>query len=316
MSEAGPHKSERLINLTMALLASRRYMSKSQIFKSVAGYTGSPETMERMFERDKNDLRELGLDIEVGTEDPLFDDEAGYRINPQRYTFDIGEIDSEELSLLSLAASRWQNSLFSKNGQRAIRKVESIASPHEEQNLSLPFMRTEIPADHFEVLWEAVESRRIIHFTYHGLNETHRRVAPYGLGLSDGFWYLIGLDLEKEGIRRFKVVRTDPDLTAEKNINQFVRPIDFNLGQELSMPSDSQEERTATVRLRVGKSQELRSIASLTPFDEDWDSALITYTSQTELFEEIARSATSAILVEPIELRSLFVTWMKEKIHG
>lgn len=59
-------KAERLINLTMALLAAQRYIKKSQIFAVVAGYSGSAEAMERMFERDKDDLRNLGIVIEVG----------------------------------------------------------------------------------------------------------------------------------------------------------------------------------------------------------------------------------------------------------
>ena len=54
-------KTERLINLTMALLASRRFMSKSEIFRRVAGYNGTQETKERMFERDKDDLRTLEI---------------------------------------------------------------------------------------------------------------------------------------------------------------------------------------------------------------------------------------------------------------
>jgi proteasome accessory factor B len=74
-------KIERLINLTIALLATKRYLTKSEIFKSVEGYEGSPETKERMFERDKDDLRSLGIEIEVGSFDPLFNDEAGTRSN-------------------------------------------------------------------------------------------------------------------------------------------------------------------------------------------------------------------------------------------
>ena len=53
-------KIERLINLTIALLATKRYLTKSEIFRTVEGYEGSAETKERMFERDKDDLRSLG----------------------------------------------------------------------------------------------------------------------------------------------------------------------------------------------------------------------------------------------------------------
>jgi len=72
-------KTERLINLTLALLATKRHLTKSEIFKTVAGYSGSPETMERMFERDKDELRNLGIQIEVKEIDALFEEE--YYIN-------------------------------------------------------------------------------------------------------------------------------------------------------------------------------------------------------------------------------------------
>mgnify|MGYP003343356857 CR=1 FL=1 len=58
-------------------MASRRFISKAEIFRRVSGYSGSQETKERMFERDKDDLRALGIEIEVGGHDPLFEDEPG-----------------------------------------------------------------------------------------------------------------------------------------------------------------------------------------------------------------------------------------------
>ena len=73
-------KAERLINLTLALLATKRYLKKSEILRSVSGYECSAEAQERMFERDKDDLRSLGIEIQVGDLDVFFEDEPGYRI--------------------------------------------------------------------------------------------------------------------------------------------------------------------------------------------------------------------------------------------
>ena len=101
-------KIERLINLTIALLATKRYLTKSEIFRTVEGYEGSAETKERMFERDKDDLRTLGIEIEVGSFDPVFADEAGYRIHSEKYELNLGQITPLEISLLSLAAPSWE----------------------------------------------------------------------------------------------------------------------------------------------------------------------------------------------------------------
>jgi len=105
-------KIERLINLTIALLATNRYLTKTEIFRTVEGYEGNPETKERMFERDKDDLRSLGITIDVGSFDPLFADEPGYRIKAESYQLDLGEITPTEISLLSLAADAWQDAAF------------------------------------------------------------------------------------------------------------------------------------------------------------------------------------------------------------
>ena len=98
-------KTERLVNLTIALLATKRYITKSEIFRTVDGYEGSDESKERMFERDKDDLRNLGIEIEVGSFDPLFEDESGYRIKPENYQFQLGEVNAQEITLLSSAIS-------------------------------------------------------------------------------------------------------------------------------------------------------------------------------------------------------------------
>ncbi len=75
-------KSERLVNLTIALLATRRYLTKSEIFRTVAGYEGEAEARDRMFERDKEDLRSLGIELELGSHDPLFN--STFRSHPTR----------------------------------------------------------------------------------------------------------------------------------------------------------------------------------------------------------------------------------------
>jgi proteasome accessory factor B len=107
-------KSERLVNLTIALLATKRYLTKAEIFKNVAGYSGDAEAKDRMFERDKDDLRLLGIKIELGTFDPLFEDEAGYRIKPESYALQLKSLDPLSIALLSQAGRlceklRWEN---------------------------------------------------------------------------------------------------------------------------------------------------------------------------------------------------------------
>ena len=98
-------KSERLLNLLITLLVARTYVPKERLREVVEQYrTSSDEAFEKMFERDKDELRSLGVPIEVGYVDRAFEDEPGYRI--ERAVFELPRIDlePEEAAVLGLAA--------------------------------------------------------------------------------------------------------------------------------------------------------------------------------------------------------------------
>ncbi|MEI6250873.1 MAG: hypothetical protein WCP54_06925, partial [Actinomycetes bacterium] len=101
-------KSERLINLTMALLATTRPLRKSEIFSLVQGYDGSPESCDRMFERDKDDLRNIGVPLSVVELEAGMD--SGYRIQPDEYSIPEMHFTPEESSLLAIASDAWRRS--------------------------------------------------------------------------------------------------------------------------------------------------------------------------------------------------------------
>ncbi|MSY75453.1 MAG: WYL domain-containing protein, partial [Actinobacteria bacterium] len=124
-------KTERLINLTLALLATKRYLSKAEIFKKIPGYEGSAETKERMFERDKDELRSLGIQIEVSSSDPLFEDDLGYLIDSNSLQFGIDEFNKEELLLLTMAGNLWHESALQMDSKSALLKIQSLSGPVE-----------------------------------------------------------------------------------------------------------------------------------------------------------------------------------------
>jgi proteasome accessory factor B len=317
MSGAGAQKSERLINLTMALLASKRFLTKGEIFELVAGYSGSPETKERMFERDKNDLRDLGLSIEVGTDDPLFEDEAGYRINPTSYglaSHELGDLDATDIALLSLAATHWQNSVFARSGQSALRKIESILPMSGEESISLPLYSQEIPEGRFEVLWEAITSQCAVTFTYRSMKDTRRTVAPIRLTFSQGFWYLTALDLDIKEIRLFKVVRIENDLEISSTLDKRIFSSEYLSDLSKGNPSEISA-LTATLLLRIGRAHELRHISHIQPHDSDWDKAVAQFDNEEDLFESLARAGSSAIILSPLETRERFIAWVERKLN-
>ena len=298
----------------MALLATKRFLTKNQIFESVDGYEGSPETKERMFERDKTELRALGLDIEVGTEDPLFDDESGYRINPQSYSLKIGELDSQDLSLLSLAASQWQNSVFSKSSQSALRKIEALHGALDREVLDLPFHHSEVPDARFSDLWRATQERRGISFTYRGVAQTERSIQPYALYLLDGRWYLVGFDLDKNEFRQFKISRISGDISIDGK--SFSPSKDFSLERFLSTNERGAEVISLQIVVRKGRGQELRATYPVAEGDDDWDLISLSDIPQDEIFEIVARCGDSAKITTPVEVQKKFLAWIEGKRNG
>ena len=97
-------KAERLLNLVILLLVARNYTTKEQIRALMEPYrASSDEAFDRMFERDKDELRALGIPLETGYVDKFFEDEQGYRI--ERDAFELPSIDftADEVAVLGLA---------------------------------------------------------------------------------------------------------------------------------------------------------------------------------------------------------------------
>ena len=308
-------KIERLINLTIALLATKRYLTKKEIFSSVDGYEGSPETKERMFERDKDDLRNLGIHIEVGGFDPAFDDEAGYRITSENYQLDIGNISGSDVALLSLAAEAWRGAALDEAAQSALIKLKSIGVESDLDaipNIS-PQLRT--PNIDFEAISQAIAQRGVLTFTYIGrdLELQNRRVAPYAISTRKGLWYLAGLDLDKNSVRTFRLDRIDGLIQANKSATRYEIPVDFDIVNYLENVGESE---IATVDVRKGKAHLLR-IHALTLVDKgEWDQLTLSYQDQSRIIESILWHGDDVLVVAPQELRNGVISALKDLVRS
>ena len=121
-----PRKTERILNLTICLLVSGRFVPKSRIREAVEGYHDLTDAaFERTFERDKDELRALGVPIEVGSFDPVFDDEPGYRILPGEFELPPIDLDAEEASVVGVAARVWQHASMAESTASAIAKLRA-----------------------------------------------------------------------------------------------------------------------------------------------------------------------------------------------
>src|SRR5690349_468257 len=119
-------KVERLMNLVIALLSTRTFLPAEKIRASVAGYADSPsnEAFSRMFERDKNELRDLGIPLETGRVSK-FDPTEGYRINRDAYALPPVQLTGDEATAVAVATQLWQSPELVTATQGALLKLRA-----------------------------------------------------------------------------------------------------------------------------------------------------------------------------------------------
>ncbi|MEY3254628.1 MAG: hypothetical protein RJA01_634 [Actinomycetota bacterium] len=312
MSQA---KTERLVNLTIALLASRRYMKKSEIFEKVAGYSGSAETKERMFERDKDDLRALGIEIEVASQDPLFEDEAGYRIKPESYRFPLKDLSESEKSILATALALWESSGFEKLASETSRRLLSGAHSLEDES-SPSITPIEFVEESLNEIAKALASRSSIEFQYQkqeNLIAEARTVCPMGLSTWRGSWYLVAEDLDRKDIRAFKLSRITSKISVNKKRDMYEIPKDFSVADYLVMLNRDFIEVEWLVR--KGRAQLLRSnLKNQQSFDDEWDLIQTHEESGEKAVEKALWHFDSVILTKPLEIKKQVMDRLGELI--
>ena len=296
-------KSERLVNLTIALLHSKRPLTKSEIFNKVAGYEGTAEAMERMFERDKELLRSIGVPIETKALDNYFDDEMGYRVDSSQYAIDLGEIDSTDISLLAMALR-----LLDNEKDELLLRIRSLDNQELLHFGDTPKLSS---MSQIEELVQAIEKRNQVTFEYLTTENTAavRNVYPYYLYSQRGDWYLLAFDLDRQDIRNFKISRMFSSIqVSSKTCFTFPAHMDFRSYIEM------RPEKEAVLLARRGEALSLRSRASEITSEEDWDTLSVKYHDEDWLVEEILWHLDSVVALKPAGLRDRVISSLQEVV--
>lgn len=309
-------KNERLVNLTIALLATKRYLTKNEIFRNIEGYEGSAEAKERMFERDKDDLRKLGIQIEVGGLDPFFDDEAGYRIRPESYALSLRDLTPTQVTLLSLAAQAWQDAAFTDLSQQALRKLTSIGLDTDTSQLPIMAPKLSGADENLRSALDALTSLTTIEFDYLNIQGVaqKRQLQVYGVQARQSHWYLIGLDTEKSAIRNFRVDRIQGEVTSIGKAQSYEIPPSF----EIAELEPAIETPLAVIQVRPGAGYQLRRMATTVETADDWDLLEVPIFDLDFITNLMLWHGEDVIVSSPIQLRTAVISALEElvKIHG
>lgn len=232
---------ERVLNLLIYLLESPQPVTADDVRRTVAGYDEqSDDAFHRMFERDKDVLRRLGVPIKREALD-AWEIDYGYTVDPDEYAIPDPKLNQEERVALSVAA-RMVRLGGSPAGLDALLKLGGI-----ERGGGLEPLGADLGAE-AETLGElfgAITERRGIEFTYRG-NE--RTLNPYGMAHRRGHWYLVGAG--PQGERMYRVDRIE-GLEVGEESDSFKKPRGFNVKslmdtQPWETGSDTQIEATVT----------------------------------------------------------------------
>ena len=312
MSSPSPsaEKTERLLNLILCLKSTRRPLSKQRIRQSLEDYRKAPsdEAFDRMFEREKDDLREMGIPISTTVIDVLFDDEVGYRIDSSESTLPAISFEPDEVAALALAARAWSGASISGAASAALRKLR-LAGVEIDESTAVgvePRIRTREPA--FESVHAAVLARQPITFDYRKADGevATRRVQPWALKNWHGRWYLTGFDLDRQDLRAFRLSRFEGPARKKGRPGSYAIPPD-HVPEVAVAAQEPEPAGEAVVRLRRGTGHALRRRATvIDELDGQWSELVLPYVpGATE--REITALGPDAVSVSPDELVEVVV---------
>lgn len=335
------------MNLVIALLVARTHVPRSRIREVVDGYGDqADDAFQRMFERDKEELRALGVPIETGSVDSYFDDEPGYLIRRERFELPPVDLEPDEVAVLGLAARVWEQAGLAAATTSALRKLGAAGVRTDRAVLGAVEARLGAAEPAFEPLFGAAVTRRAVAFDYRGggLGEVrHRRVEPWGLGLWHGRWYLVGFDQDRGERRLFRLGRVVGAVAVQGDGGAFGPPppgavrdalatLELTHGAGPGAPAgtgraEPAEPATAVLRIRAGAGLGLRrrvpdgadpkgtATATATSTATDgtdavppgWDRVEVAYADADAFAEEVVGYGADAVVLGPPELRDAVV---------
>ncbi|MBF0671012.1 MAG: WYL domain-containing protein [Salinibacterium sp.] len=301
---------ERLFSLVLALLATEAGLTKQEILSTVQGYRqryipgGDNANLERQFERDKDDIRELGVPLE--TVEPL--GEAGnnqnlrYRIPKGSYELPADvRFTPEEETLLHLASMVWREGSLSAESDRAVLKLRSLGLAPAEPVLGYtPRLRAR--DDAFEPLSGALQKSAVVTFSYlrPGMTApTSRTVEPLALFQHEGRWHLYSRIPGTDDVRTYLLRRIVGPVTVTSR--RFTPPAGDQAAIGLAELAKVWNANTAVVRAVPGSdaaTRLLRRRGSVASADE----ITLHFADASILADELAEFGPEVVVVQPESL--------------
>jgi len=316
--------AERLLNLIIALTHARVRMTRAQIRRSVVGYESTDtglsaddarrrdSAFERMFERDKDELRRMGVPLQTVV-DPTHGDEIGYKIDASDAAMPAIDFSPAEAAALALAAEYWQGAMLGPDAHQGLTKIASATQSVPRTPLTLG-ARTSAASDATAVIVDARARRMVVQFEYtsEASGTLTRTVEPWQVLLRGSAEYLYGFDRDRAEPRTFRLSRIHGVMRAVGPDGAYTIPRPLpgpDWGSRAAV-------RLAVIGLRPETGHVLRQSGRLVGVEGDWDLVEVEYryadaltgvvlglggmakvVSPDTLVDEVRRHAHSALAV-------------------
>jgi proteasome accessory factor B len=303
-------RTERLINLVICLLHTRSFITAERLRETIPGYSDAPsdEAFKRMLERDKEDLRDLGIPLETGSLSN-WDDELGYRIARSDYALPELRLEPDEATAVALAARILSTASLGASATRALRKLEAAGieiSPLPEGLQP----RMGASGTGFPAIAEAVREGRLVTFDYRGAADTEaapRRVEAWGVVWWHGRWYLVGHDLDRDAPRVFRLSRIVGEPAAQGAAGAVTVPAGVDLTAMVAANEPRNSESMARVKVRHDHALGLRRQTVDISHEDGWDIITVPCPDPHRLAEQVLAYGADAVILSPAEARNAAV---------
>ncbi len=271
----------------IAYLLGRHSVSRAEIYRNVRGYLADPqgaddrerESARRKFERDKDELRTLGIKIETvqrpmaaGTED-----QQGYRLKAGDFYLPYLEIEDGPVAerpyqgLQSISLTRQDLEVLDRGSSQLAQRAEfplakAAASARRKLAFDLPITPAHVErilaepmSDETEgvlaLLQDAVARHVAVRCRYYSIGrdvEEERELEPQGLYFNWGRWYCVATPRRSFEFRVFRVDRIKSADLIPLPEGQFYPNPKFSIRQFLGRSPWHMGEGEATpVRVRI-----------------------------------------------------------------
>ncbi len=308
-------RTERLMDVLFVLLNASTPITREQIRQRVPGYDqGSDEAFQRMFERDKDALRDMGVPIELKNFDAVHDDVQGYWLDRKTWLLPDLKLTADERLMITLAASAWEDQQLTSVAREAAHRMGSMAlRPHDGPDMRIGVGQTKVAE-----LFDAITNKRVVTFAYESKSSqtvSDRVVEPWRLLLTGGAWYLVGFDEEREALRTFRLSRIVSAISVTNRSCVHDMPDDLDLAELVQSWSEIPGAKsTAVVRIDPGTCSNLRLRAKSVESTDTYDELTIEFGHKGRLLREVAAVCQYVQSVSPSELNADIANYIRQAI--